>query len=52
MLEKLVKDLQSRCDMQEGYLETFRLEIVNFCRKEGTLDLSCQEEGLELEVML
>ena len=23
MLEKLVKDLQSRCDMQEGYLETF-----------------------------
>ena len=52
MLEKLVKDLQSRCDTQEGYLETFRLEIVNFHRNEGTLDLSCQGEELELEAML
>ena len=37
MLEKLVKDLQSRCDTHEGYLETFQLEIINFRRNEGTL---------------
>ena len=46
-LEKLLKDLQSKCDTYKGYLETFRLEIVNFRRKEGTLDLSCQGEELE-----
>ena len=47
MLEKLLKDLQLKCDTYEGYLETFWLEIVNFRRKEGTLDLSCQGEELE-----
>ena len=47
MLEKLVKDLQSRYDTHEGYLETFQLEIINFRRNEGTLDLSCKGEELE-----
>ena len=50
MLKKLMKDLQLRCDMHEGYLETFQLEIINFHRNKGTLDLSCK--GEELEAML
>ena len=50
MLKKLVKDLQSRCNTHEGYLETFRLEIMNFHRNKGTLNLSCK--GEELEAML
>ena len=50
MLKKLVKDLQSRCNTHEGYLETFQLEIMNFHRNKGTLNLSCK--GEELEAML
>ena len=44
-----VKALQSICNKHERSLETFWLEIVKLHRSQGTLDLSYQEE--ELEVM-
>jgi len=50
ILKKTVKDLQSICDMHQRTLETFRQNIIDLYRHQGTLDLSYQ--GEEFEVML
>jgi predicted nucleic acid-binding Zn-ribbon protein len=48
-LEKTVKDLQSICDTNQRYIETFRQQIIGIQRDLGTLDSSYQ--GEEFEVM-
>jgi len=48
MLEKSVKDLQSRCDTHERILETFWKHIVGLESKKGDLDLTYQGEEFEL----
>ena len=47
MLEKIIKNLQSKCDMHERTLETFRQHIVDLHRYQETLDLSYQREEFE-----
>ena len=48
-LEKNVKTLLSICDTHRRSLDSFRLDIVKYGIKQGTLDLSYEGEQHELE---
>ena len=48
-LEKNVKTLLSICDTHRWSLDSFRLDIVKYGIKQGTLDLSYEGEQHELK---